>query len=91
MVFYPILGWGVFFISFVLAIVLFAVYRKLYIIFYLVSVALYIFTAGFAIDVFNLDEFAILMILVLSAVVFMLLGYYLSQVLALPSRVSVKD
>lgn len=90
MVFYPILGWGVFFISFVLAIVLFAVYRKLYTIFYLISVALYVFTLGFAIDVYNFGRFGVLASLVVSAGLFMLLGYYLSQVISLPSKISVK-
>jgi hypothetical protein len=45
------------------------------------SVALYIFTASFMIDVFHLGKLAILATLVFSAVIFMVLGYYLSQVL----------
>jgi hypothetical protein len=83
MVFYPILGWGVFWVSFILAIVLFVKYRKLYTVFYLISIALYIFTAGFAIEVFEFGKFGILSTLVISAVIFMLLGYYLSKVLDL--------
>ena len=47
----------------------------------MISMALYIFTAGFVIDVFNLKKLGILTILVLSAAVFMILGYYLSKVL----------
>ena len=86
MVWYPILGWGVFWISFIVAIVLFSVYKKLSVIFYLVSVALYVFTAGFFMDVFDIGKFGILATLVFSAVVFMLLGFYLSKVLDLDRK-----
>jgi len=80
MVFYQILGWGVFWISLILAIVLFSVYKKLYPVFYLISIALYIYTAGFMIDTFSFGKFGILTTLVVSAVIFMILGYYLSKV-----------
>ena len=86
MVFYPVLGWGVFWVSFIIGIILFIKYKKLYTILYLISIAFYIFTAGFTIDVFNFGQFGILAILVLSAVLFMLLGYYLSKVIHLPQR-----
>lgn len=82
MVFYEIIGWGVFWVSLILAIILFVKYKKLSNVFYLVSVALYIFTAGFAIDVFQLGRFGILTILVISAIVFIVLGYYLSNVIS---------
>ena len=78
--FYGILGGFLFFVSLIVAIVLFAVYKKVYPVFYLISVALYIFTAGFAIDVFNIERFGILAILLFSAILFMFIGYYLSQV-----------
>jgi len=81
MVFYEIIGWAVFWISLILAIALFAKYKKLSYVFYLVSVALYIFTAGFMIDVFKFTKFGIMATLVVSALIFMGLGYYLSQVL----------
>ncbi len=77
------LGWGIFWISFIVAIILFAKYKKMYIVFYLISIALYIFTAGFVIDVFELKEFGILSTLVISAVIFMSLGFYLSKVVHL--------
>ena len=83
---YPFLGWGVFWISFVVSLILFFKYKKLYPVFYLISVALYIFTAGFAIDVFEFGKLGILMTLVLSAILFMLLGYYLSKVIHLDSK-----
>ncbi len=79
--FYPFLGWSVFFISFVIAIILFGKYKKLYPVFYLISIALYIFTAGFAIDVYQFGRFGILGTLVLSAIIFMLLGFYLSKIM----------
>lgn len=81
MVFYEVIGWGVFWISLILAIILFAKYKKLSYVFYLVSVSLYIYTAGFMIDVFNFQRFGILTTLVVSALVFIGLGYYLSKVL----------
>jgi len=79
--FYPFLGWAVFWISLISSIILFAKYKKLSSIFYLISVSLYIFTIGFAIDVFEFGKFGILTTLVVSALIFMLLGYYLSKVL----------
>lgn len=81
MVFYEIIGWLVFWVSLILAIVLFVKYKKLYPVFYLISIALYIFTAGYLIDVFEIGKFGTLVILVVSAILFMILGYYLSKVL----------
>jgi hypothetical protein len=79
--FYEIIGWGVFWISLILAIILFTKYRKLSHVFYLCSVALYIFTAGYMIEIFHFTKFGILATLVLSAILFMTLGWYLSKVL----------
>lgn len=81
MVFYQVMGWLVFWISLVLAVILFGKYKKLYPVFYLLSVALYIYTAGYIIDIFSLGKLGILAILVVSAGIFMILGYYLSTVL----------
>ena len=78
--FYPFLGWSLFIIGFIVAIILFAKYKKLYSVFYLISICLYIFTAGFTIDVFEFKEFGILTTLVISAILFMLLGFYLSHI-----------
>lgn len=86
MAYYPLLGWGIFWVSFVLSIILFVKYRKLYTIFYLIGLALYIFTAGFLIDVYSFGKFGILITLVISAIFFMLVGYYLSKVLNLESE-----
>ncbi|RMD67197.1 hypothetical protein D6817_02200 [Candidatus Pacearchaeota archaeon] len=81
MVFYQALGVGVFFIGAVVAIVLFSIYKKIYPVFYVLSVALYIFTAGFVIDVYHFGRFGILLTLIFSAIIFMFLGYYLSRVI----------
>jgi len=86
MVWYPVLGWAVFWIGLIAAIVLFAIYRKFYPVFYLVSIALYIFTIGFMIDVFDIGRLGILLTLVFSAIIFMVLGFYLSKVLHLKAH-----
>ena len=89
--FFPYLGWGVFWISFIIALILFAVYRRLSVVFYLISTALYIFTAGFFIDAFEIGRLGILTVLVISAVIFMLLGFYLSKVLHLEKSESKRS
>ena len=81
MAFYEILGWFIFWISLIVAIILFAKYKKVSNVFYLTSISLYVFTAGFVIDVFQFGRFGILATLIFSALLFMVLGYYLSQVL----------
>ncbi len=77
----PVLGWGLFWVSLILGIVLFAVKKKIYPVIYVISIALYIFTAGFLIDEFKLQKGGILMTLIFSAVIFMLAGYYFSRVM----------
>ncbi|MEK6792408.1 MAG: hypothetical protein AABX96_04410 [Nanoarchaeota archaeon] len=86
MVWYPFLGWSVFIVSLIIGIVMFATHRKMYSIFYLVSIALYVFTAGFFIDVYDLSKGGILIVLVISAVLFMLLGWYFSKIFGTDSR-----
>jgi hypothetical protein len=78
MVWYPAIGWLVGVISFIVAIILFVIYKKLYNIFYLISISLYIFTRSFMIDVYDFEKLGILITLIISAIIFMLLGYYLS-------------
>ena len=80
--FYPFLGWFDSFVSFIIAIILFVKNKKLYPVFYLISISLYIFTAGFTIDVFELGKFGILSVLVVSAILFMIAGYYFSRMLS---------
>ncbi len=86
MVFYPLLGWGIFWIALIIGIILFIKFRMIYPIIYLISVSLYIFTAGFTIDVFKFEKLGILSTLIISAIIFMVLGYYFSRVIALEAR-----
>ena len=79
MVFYPALGFGIFWIGLIAAVVLYAVKRKWYPLMYLISVSLYIFTVGFVIDVFDVSKNVILLILAGSTVVMIGLGFYLSK------------
>jgi len=79
MAWYPILGYGIFWIALVVAIIMYAMKRKWHPIMYLISVALYIFTVGFVIDVFQFSKNGILLILAFSALVMIGLGLYLSK------------
>jgi len=79
--FYGFLGWVIFWLTLVLGVIIFAKKRKYYPLFYLISAALYVYTAGFMIDVYNFGKLGILTTLVVSAVIFMIIGYYLSKVL----------
>jgi len=81
MVWYQVLGWLTFWIGLIIAIVLFSSSKKIYPVFYLASICLYIFTMGFAIDVFEFGKTARLATFVFTALLFMFLGYYLSKVL----------
>ncbi len=47
---------------------------------YVISIALYVFTTGFMIDVFDIGKFGIVATLAFSAVGFMAIGYYFSKV-----------
>ena len=79
--FYGYLGWAIFWISLIIGIILFIKSKKLYPVVYLISIALYVFTAGFIIDVYSFGKLGILLTLVISAIVFMLLGYYFSRLI----------
>ncbi|MFH1425160.1 MAG: hypothetical protein ABIG28_00305 [archaeon] len=72
-------GWGMFFIGLVVAIILYAVKRKFYPVMYLVSIAMYTFTIGYVIDIFDLGKNGTLLLLAFSALVFILLGLYFSH------------
>lgn len=72
-------GWGIFFIGLVVAIILFAIKRKFYPVMYLASIATYIFTIGFVIDAFDLSKNITLLLLALSALIFILLGFYFAK------------
>ena len=77
---YPFLGWSVFIISFIVALIMYSHMKKFYSIFYMISISLYIFTAGFFIDVYDLAKGGVLSVLVLSAVLFMFAGWYFSKI-----------
>ena len=79
MAWYPVVGFGAFWIGLVIAIILFAMKRKWYPIMYLISVCLYVFTISFVIDVFDIQKNGILALLALSAVLMIGLGMYLSK------------
>lgn len=72
-------GWGIFFIGLVVAIILFAIKREFSPVMYLVSIATYIFTIGFVIDAFDLSKNWTLLLLALSAVIFIVLGVYFTK------------
>lgn len=76
---YPFLGYGIFWIGLVLAVVLFAMMRKFYPVFYLASIAVYIFTLGFVIDVFSLGKESILFLLACSTLLMIGIGMFLSK------------
>lgn len=76
---YPVVGYLVFWIALIVAIILYAIKRKWYPIGYLVSVSLYIFTVCFVIDVFDIGKNGILLILAFSALLMILLGFYISK------------
>ncbi len=79
MAWYPVLGWGVFWIGLIVAIILYATKRRFYPLLYLVSIGLYVFTVGFVIDVFSFSKNAILATLAFSTVLMIALGYYFSR------------
>ena len=72
------LGWGIFSLALVIAIILFLIKRKFYPIMYLISVSTYIFTIGFVIDAFDFNKNMILLTLAASSAVFIFMGYHMS-------------
>lgn len=76
---YPFLGYSVFWLALITAIVLYVAKRKWYPLLYLISVSLYVFTVGFVIDVFDLSKNGILFLLALSAALMIGAGMYLSK------------
>ncbi len=68
-----------FIVALIISVVIYAVKRKFYLIMYLISAAVYIFTICFAIDVFDLSKNWILLLLALSSVLMMLIGWYIAK------------
>lgn len=77
--FYPALGGAIFALSLLGAIILYSVMRKWYPVFYVLSIALYIYTVGYIIDVFEPRKDFIFLLLLVSAGVMLLVGWYLSR------------
>ena len=79
MVWFNILGDVIFLIGLVVAVLLFATKKKWFMIMYLISICVYIFTIGFVVDVFDLSKDQILLILAFSAGIMIGAGVYLSK------------
>lgn len=79
MIWYPILGYGIFWIGLVLAVIMFATMRKFYPILYLASISVYIFTLGFVIDVFDVGKEGILILLAFSTLLMITIGMSLAK------------
>lgn len=79
MVWFPMLGDVIFLIGLVVAIILFAIKKKWFIIMYLISICVYIFTIGFVVDVFDFSKDQTLLILAFSSAVMIGAGVYLSK------------
>ena len=74
-----ILGWFIFWIGLISAIILYATKRKFYPILYLISISLYFFTLFYIMDVYDLSKNWIILMLAISAVVMIGIGFYLSK------------
>ncbi|HLD97073.1 MAG TPA: hypothetical protein VI934_01895 [Candidatus Nanoarchaeia archaeon] len=77
MVFYPYVGFSVFWIGLITAIILYAVKRSWYPVAYLISAALYVFAVAFVIDVFDLGPNGIMGVLAFSAFMMIGAGYFI--------------
>jgi len=69
-------GWGIFITGLIASIIIFAIKKKFYPVMYLVSISTYIFTVGFVIDAFDIGKDGTLLLLALSAIIFIVLGIY---------------
>ena len=94
MVLFHILGDVIFLIGLVVAVLLFAAKKKWFMIMYLISICVYIFTIGFVVDVFDLSKDQILLILAFSSGIMIGAGVYLSkerkQVTAKTKKINMK-
>lgn len=72
-------GWGIFIVGLIVAIVLYSIKGKFYPVMYLISISLYVFTMGFIIDAFDLGKSLTLLLLALTAVLFIVLGMFFSR------------
>ncbi|MBI2545526.1 MAG: hypothetical protein HYW22_02965 [Candidatus Aenigmarchaeota archaeon] len=79
MVWHEIIAVGEFFVGVIIALALYANTRKLFPLMYEISVLFYIFTVAYVIEEFNLSKDMTVIILAVSAVIMILLGFYLSR------------
>jgi uncharacterized protein YebE (UPF0316 family) len=79
MVWSQILERTILWIALIASVVLYSLKRRWYQVMYLVSLALYIFTVVFVIDVFDISKNWILFLLAFSTCVMVGVGFYLSQ------------
>lgn len=79
MAWYPVVGYGVFWIALIAAIILYIVTRKWHPIAYLIAISLYIFTVSFTIDVFDLGKNYVIGILGFSAILMIGMGWFISR------------
>ncbi len=77
MTFYPFVGFSVFWIGLIAAVIIYIVKRSWYPIAYLISAALYVFTVAFVIDVFDLGPNMIMGVLAISAALMIGAGYFI--------------
>lgn len=75
----PALGYFIFWIGLIASIILYATKRKWNLVMYLVSLCLYVFTFGFIIDAFDIGKNGVLLLLAFSALVMILIGFYISS------------
>jgi len=69
----------VFFFALIACIIAYSIKKKFYPLLYVLSGATYIFTAGYVIDAYDLGKEMILLVLFVSAVIMLAMGYYLSK------------
>ena len=70
----------VYFITVIVAIIWFVLYRKLSIVIYSASIATLIFSIFYMIDVFDFNRHLVLLTLALSTIVFFILGKYFKNI-----------
>lgn len=79
MTWYQFVGYSLFWVGLIVSVILYAIKRKWHPIMYMISVALYVFLVCFIIDVYQLKKNGILLILSISALIMLGLGYYLNK------------
>ncbi|MBI2574506.1 hypothetical protein HYV82_01330 [Candidatus Woesearchaeota archaeon] len=79
MVLFQIVGFLVFWVALIAAIILYANFRKFSHIMYVISVSIYVFTVSYVVDVFSVGKNGIIMLLAFSSILMLGLGFYLKR------------